>query len=1179
MGTISPLDDNLTIGNYEIIEKLGGWSSGSVYRGLDPELGRAVVIRVLRETISWTPGLEERFRRDYAAAAGLKHPNIVTVYEIGKEGAFPYIAMESLGPKNIKILVEQRAELTVETKLLLLIQAATALSYAHQNGILHLDLTPSKIHITPDDVVKVRNFNLTNLLAQYPPIPEATRPSVYAAPETTGGSVGNKHSDIYSLGAIFYEFFTFLRPLKSSSGEVQFPDFEQVAEIPPKLWIILKTCLAQEPKDRYHSMDDLAATTKDLLSSLTEDKRLMQMELHAAIEPLRRFASSPKTSPEDALASHRLLNEIQQLSNGASESHYAHLDRLMNTLIAQYPLIRGSVEISETEIAVPYNEPQSETVSMVRQVTAPSAEMNSETTGISKEENISYSVATVSKTEEAGIDGISQLQGLNTVISEGMETTSEVLPASSVEPVEVKTAALAEIRELNTTIPTIDLEKEKEDISTAEEKAEDSSQDEVSVAQEVPVAEKMSASSPSAVSTANTADSSTIFDSLNVADSETNYSNLNQLMDELLQSHPKLQDIDNNVDLGTYTPPWATPPVAVPTTAPTSEVPATAIINPPEETLAHTPALSKEEIPVTTQQKPQQVNFETKPSPFEIPMGAAPKPTDVNFPSSASYGSSPAVPIKSQEQFGMPAEIDDNLLQSTSHVLDKTTGEKNSSFDSRNGGIPAVNPQDQLQITADKEQQNREEVSSSSTVSLNPERRRTPRVDDSSEIMISNESSRKSLMSFKYVLPLGMAVVLLVLGVGFMFKSDNPKSEQHEKSQKTEFSAPTVIPQEMSLPMDLIGEPEEEEVAEIVQTQEKQLLDNEGRKQVARVEGIVTAGNLQLAKTELNKLRQRYPDAPELNRIRRQIQSAEQRAKTQAKERAATEQLQSQRRQRETDLSRQVTALLVRGQYAQAGDVVTVWLGENSSSPQAQEFSARIDSIRKNLRAYDSAMTEHRYTEAAEILKNLERLNPNDQNLATLRQQIESRRASARANLTIYRLGGKGNLLMDGRAVGRNGELEGGSIPIGKHTISIEDNGKIVASQSIDFFEGQRMTMVYDTRKQTLRPMSESDRDMLSRRRLLEQGINFDAEHQHGALRGSCRGTLVVTDSNVTFKPFSGDHTFSVSAERVKIGKIDGKTMELLDANNNQKLNAFKFETDQFIQQFRKTLDEVHGMK
>ena len=91
MGTISPLDDNLTIGNYEIIEKLGGWSSGSVYRGLDPELGRAVVIRVLRETISWTPGLEERFRRDYAAAAGLKHPNIVTVYEIGKEGAFPYI--------------------------------------------------------------------------------------------------------------------------------------------------------------------------------------------------------------------------------------------------------------------------------------------------------------------------------------------------------------------------------------------------------------------------------------------------------------------------------------------------------------------------------------------------------------------------------------------------------------------------------------------------------------------------------------------------------------------------------------------------------------------------------------------------------------------------------------------------------------------------------------------------------------------------------------------------------------------------------------------------------------------------------------------------------------------------------------------------------------------------------
>ena len=1170
MGTISPLDDNLTIGNYEIIEKLGGWSSGSVYRGLDPELGRAVVIRVLRETISWTPGLEERFRRDYAAAAGLKHPNIVAVCEIGKEGTFPYIAMESLGPKNVKILVEQRAELSVETKLSLLIQAATGLSHAHQNGILHLDLTPSKIHITPGDVVKVRNFNLTNLLAQYPPIPEVTRPSVYAAPETAGGNGGTEHSDIYSLGAIFYEFFTFLRPSRSASGGMQFPDFEQVAEIPPGLWIILKTCLAQEPKDRYHSMDDLATAVKDLLDSLAEDKRLMQAELYAAIEPLRRFASSSKVSPEGTLAAHRLLNEIQQLSNGTSESHYAHLDRLMNTLLAQYPLIRDSVDVSEIEIVVPQDEPQSETTSTVQQITSSSVEMSAETTTASQEETIStYPVPSVPEADGAEIENNSQFKGFNITTSDEMETTSEVLSTSSGNPVEVEAEVLSEIQKSDTTTPTIGPENE-EDISTM--------QDRVSVDMESSGVEKTPVSSSPVTPPANTAGSGTIFDSLNVADSEANYSNLNQLMDELLQSNPKLQDIDNSVDLGTYTPPWATPPVAMSTTEPASETPAATVINSPEETPATTSALNKNEISVHDQQKSSPANIEIKPSPFEIPMGATPIPTDLKVGSSLSFDGNPAIPAKVQDQFGMPPEMGGSLLQSTAHVLDKATGEKTSSVNSENGGVSATNLQDQRQIIADKEQQNREEMSSSYAASPDPERRRTPRMETPSEIIVSDESSRKSLISFKHVLQL-TAVLILIVGIGFMFKPGNSESEKHEEFQKVEVTVPTVKPQETTFDMAFFEEPEKEEVAEVVQTQEKQLLDNEGRKQVARVEGIITAGNLQLAKTELNKLRQRYPDAPELNRIRRQIQSAEQQANAKAKERAATEQLQSQRRQREDDLNRQVTALLVRGQYAQAGDVMTVWLGENPSSPQAQEFSARIDSIRRNRRAYDAAMTEHRYTEAAEILKNLERLNPNDQTLAALRQQIESRRSSARANLTIYRLSGKGNLQMDGQAVGRNGELEGGSIPIGKHTISVEDNGKIVASQNIDFFEGQRLTLVYDTKKPILRPMSESDRDTLSRRRLLEQGINFDTEHQHGALRGSCRGTLVVTDSNVTFKPFSGDHTFSISAERVRVGKIDGKTMELLDASNNQKLNAFKFETDQLIQQFRKTLEEVHAMK
>jgi len=96
MGTLSPLDDNQTIGNYEIIEKLGGRNHDSVYRGLDAKFGRAVIIRVPRENIFWPLEMVDHFRREYDTVAGLRHTNIAEIYEIGREKTSLYIAMESL---------------------------------------------------------------------------------------------------------------------------------------------------------------------------------------------------------------------------------------------------------------------------------------------------------------------------------------------------------------------------------------------------------------------------------------------------------------------------------------------------------------------------------------------------------------------------------------------------------------------------------------------------------------------------------------------------------------------------------------------------------------------------------------------------------------------------------------------------------------------------------------------------------------------------------------------------------------------------------------------------------------------------------------------------------------------------------------------------------------------------
>jgi serine/threonine protein kinase len=350
MGTQPPTEPFQNLGNFTIIEKLGEGNLGPVYRAIDQERGRAAILRILYDGIKWNPRIEAAFNRECDAIMALRHPNIASIYEIGKEHQPPYIAMESLGSRNLAALIARKEHIPVEVKLAIVIQIAEGLAYAHGKGVPHLDLWPAKIHITSEGIVKIRDFAITHVLMKYLPKPAVRWGTpIYLSPEQIQNEEVDERSDIFSLGTVLYEFFTGLHPFHHPNGnktldnivlEASFPTFEQFPELPPGIWTILKTCLARNREERYQSMADLSAAFGELAASLDEDNRMVLAELFSSLGPLRKAAARPDAPGEIG----GLLKEIQQLAQGENESGYTRLKRLMTELLEQQEFIRTACE-------------------------------------------------------------------------------------------------------------------------------------------------------------------------------------------------------------------------------------------------------------------------------------------------------------------------------------------------------------------------------------------------------------------------------------------------------------------------------------------------------------------------------------------------------------------------------------------------------------------------------------------------------------------------------------------------------------------------------------------------------------------------------------------------------------------------------------------------------------------
>ncbi|MBN1668934.1 MAG: serine/threonine protein kinase [Anaerolineales bacterium] len=262
-------DIELLNNRYQLEKRLGSGGMAVVYQGRDLTLERNVAIKVLRQDFSSDPAFRERFRQEAKAAANLSHPNIVTVHDFGLDSGRLFIVMEQVPGVTLKDLIEQRGRLSIHRAISLIVQACAGIGYAHRAGLVHCDIKPHNMLVTPDQRLKVTDFGIARALASIP-ADEVTDvvwgSPQYFSPEQAAGMAPSPASDVYGLGVVLYELVTGRLPfLANSSKELArmhreidpLPPRQLNSEISPDLERILLKVLAKEPSARYRTADQL----------------------------------------------------------------------------------------------------------------------------------------------------------------------------------------------------------------------------------------------------------------------------------------------------------------------------------------------------------------------------------------------------------------------------------------------------------------------------------------------------------------------------------------------------------------------------------------------------------------------------------------------------------------------------------------------------------------------------------------------------------------------------------------------------------------------------------------------------------------------------------------------------------------------------------------------------------
>jgi serine/threonine protein kinase len=302
------------LGRYKILEVIGRGAMGVVYKAVDPVIDRIVAIKTINLSLSKEDiqEYEARFTQEIKAAGRFSHPNIVTIYDVGRTDEVAYMAMEFLNGRELKDVLAAGTRLEIETTVELMLQVADGLAYAHEHGIVHRDIKPSNIMIInlPNGVLaKITDFGI----ARMPGSAVKTMTGVvmgsprYMSPEQVVGKAIDQRSDIFSLGVVLYETLTGKPPfdgetltgiMYATANTHPAPPSTHNPASPRMLDLILEKALAKNLDRRYQSMRELCSDLRDvrrLLTGATGARPLLPLDALAPKKPSGDVATGPMT--------------------------------------------------------------------------------------------------------------------------------------------------------------------------------------------------------------------------------------------------------------------------------------------------------------------------------------------------------------------------------------------------------------------------------------------------------------------------------------------------------------------------------------------------------------------------------------------------------------------------------------------------------------------------------------------------------------------------------------------------------------------------------------------------------------------------------------------------------------------------------------------------------------------
>jgi eukaryotic-like serine/threonine-protein kinase len=279
MAVSDTLIGNVFDGRYRIERKLGTGGMADVYLAEDQELGRRVAIKILNDRHAADDQFVERFRREAKNAAGLSHPNIVSVYDRGTAEGTYYIAMEYLDGRSLKELIVSRGPAPVKTAVEYARQILAAVGFAHRHGIVHRDIKPHNVLVAGDEGrLKVTDFGIARSGAsQMTEVGSIIGTAQYLSPEQARGSPVDQTSDLYSVGVVLYELLTGQVPFTGETpleiamkhlSEVPRPPSELRSEVPHDLDLVVLRALAKDPSERYQTAEEMSADLERVLAGM-----------------------------------------------------------------------------------------------------------------------------------------------------------------------------------------------------------------------------------------------------------------------------------------------------------------------------------------------------------------------------------------------------------------------------------------------------------------------------------------------------------------------------------------------------------------------------------------------------------------------------------------------------------------------------------------------------------------------------------------------------------------------------------------------------------------------------------------------------------------------------------------------------------------------------------------------